>query len=66
MTKTPGRTYYYVYTYDAEKQEFTPQKGIKCGRYSQFGLRKALRALRQIGYDVHRAAAVSVYVEKRA
>jgi len=41
---------YYVTTWDIEKQDFTPQKGVRTGPYTQFGLRKALRKLRQMGY----------------
>lgn len=45
----PNRRYY-VQTWDAELQKFSPQKGIRTGPYSQFGLRKALRKLRDMGY----------------
>lgn len=55
------KTRYYVYTWDANKQGFTPQKGVRCGPYSLFGLRKALRALSRVGYDTGRNAP-SVYV----
>ena len=41
---------YYIYTWDYEKEELTPQKGVRCGPYSLFGLRKAIRKLRAIGY----------------
>jgi hypothetical protein len=42
---------YYVTTYDAEKEAFTPQKGVRKGPYTLWGLRTALRALRELGYD---------------
>jgi hypothetical protein len=41
---------YYVTTWDSEKQEFTSQSGVRKGPYTQFGLRKALRKLRDMGY----------------
>jgi hypothetical protein len=41
---------YYVYTYDADKEDYTPQAGVRCGPYSLFGLRRAIRKLRDAGY----------------
>ncbi len=41
---------YYVTTWDTDKREFTPQKGLRVGPWSKWGLRKAIRALRDIGY----------------
>lgn len=41
---------YFVTTYDLEKEAFTPQKGVRKGPYSLFGLRRALRSLREMGY----------------
>ncbi len=41
---------YYVTTWDTEKQMFTPQRGVRTGPYSLWGLRKAIRKLRHIGY----------------
>lgn len=41
---------YYVETWDIDLQEFTPQKGCRKGPYSKWGLRKALRKLRSLGY----------------
>lgn len=58
----PGR--YYVTTYDWDKQEYTPQKGVRTGPYTKFGLRKALRKLRTMGYCADRDD-TSVLVEKR-
>jgi hypothetical protein len=43
-------TRYWVYTWDVYRQEFTPQQGVRCGPYSLWGLRRALRKLRAIGY----------------
>ena len=54
---------YYVFTWDAEKQEFNPQEGVEPGPYTQFGLRAALRALRHMGYDAGRGDC-SILVEK--
>lgn len=42
---------YYIKTWDTDKQTFTPQKGVRCGPYSLFGLRKPIRALREMGYS---------------
>lgn len=42
---------YYVTTYDWEKEEYTPQIGVRTGPWSKWGLRKALRKLRAMGYD---------------
>ena len=55
---------YYVTTWDTEKQLFTPQAGVRTGPYSLFGLRKALRALQEHGYDCNRDDP-SVLVERR-
>jgi len=41
---------YYVSTWDTDRQEFTPQKGVRTGPWSLFGLRKALRKLRSFGF----------------
>ena len=53
-------TRYYVATWDSDKQEHTPQKGVRTGPYSLFGLRKALG----MGYGIGRiscAGAVNVW-----
>jgi hypothetical protein len=42
---------YYVTTYDPDTQRYTPQAGVRTGPYSQFGLRKAIRKLRDGGYE---------------
>ena len=56
---------YYVLTYDPETEEFTPQAGVRCGPYTLFGLRKALRKLQDLGYDTSRNGGFSVLVERR-
>jgi len=52
---------YEVLTWDTDKQDFTPQRGVRKGPYTLFGLRKALRALKAIGYGCDRQDP-SVYV----
>lgn len=59
------KVYYFVTTWDTNKQAFTPQPGVRTGPYTLFGLRRALRELRQYGYDIKRNFAPSVYVEAR-
>lgn len=54
-----GKPRYYVTTWDAEEQEFTPQKGLKAGPWCLFGLRRALRKLRGMGYPAARIGAES-------
>jgi hypothetical protein len=48
------RPRYYVTTWDTDKQDYTPQIGCRTGPYSIFGLRKALRRLRDLGYSADR------------
>lgn len=60
-----ARRTYEVLTWDMDKQKFTPQQGVRRGPWSKWGLRKALRALQQIGYDTHRSGAPSVLVQAR-
>lgn len=45
---------YYVTTWDLDKQCFTPQKGVRTGPYSLWGLRRALRKLKNLGYSCNR------------
>lgn len=45
---------YYVMTWDSDNDRFSPQPGVRAGPYSLFGLRKALRALRNLGYPASR------------
>jgi len=44
-----------VTTWDTDKQTFTPQRGVRRGPYTLFGLRKALRRLRKLGYRADRS-----------
>lgn len=41
---------YYIWTWDTDKQSFTPQAGVRCGPWSKWGLRRAIRRLREMGY----------------
>lgn len=50
----PMKRKYYVTTYDADLYAFTPQKGVRTGPYTLFGLRKALRKLQALGYPCNR------------
>lgn len=43
-----------VSTWDYEKQEFTPQKGVRHRVHGPAGLRRALRALSGMAYDTGR------------
>ncbi len=45
---------YRVTTWDGDRQRFTPQRGVRAGPYTLFGLRKALRKLRTMGYAASR------------
>lgn len=54
---------YYVTTWDTNKQTFTPQQGVRKGPYSLWGLRKALRKLREFGYPADKGDC-SVFVER--
>ena len=55
---------YYVDTYDPEKEKFTPQRGVRRGPYTLFGLRTALRKLRDMGYQADRDDP-SIYVSRK-
>lgn len=55
---------YYVTTWDTDKQEFTPQPGVRTGPYTLFGIRKAVRKLRECGYEGRRSDS-SVLVERK-
>jgi hypothetical protein len=55
---------YEVTTWDMDLQEFTPQPGVVAGPHSKWDLRRVLRRLRDIGYDVNRADAHSVLVRR--
>jgi len=51
--KTP-KPKYEILTWDIDRQDFTPQQGVRRGPYTLFGLRKAIRAMRECGYTVRR------------
>lgn len=55
---------YRVLTWDYIREKFTPQIGVRCGPYRLMGLRKALRALRELGYETTRTGGFSVLVER--
>jgi hypothetical protein len=55
---------YYVITFDPELDRYTPQVGVRCGPYTLFGLRKALRKLESMGYDIRRDYASAILVER--
>ena len=57
-----SRVRYYVETWDPDRQTWTPQKGVRKGPYSKWGLRRALRALRDMGYGHGRHDSVSALV----
>ena len=54
---------YYIYTWDQNKDVYTPQAGVRCGPYSLFGLRKPIRKLQAIGYVAKRGDS-AVIIEK--
>lgn len=58
-----ARTKYRVLTYDINLGDYTQQRGVRCGPYTLFGLRRALRALRDMGYECGRQDP-AVYVER--
>lgn len=62
MKKESGA--YYVETWDVNLDDFTPQKGVRTGPYSLWGLRKPLLMLRQMGYTATRNDP-SILVERR-
>jgi hypothetical protein len=55
---------YDVTTWDARRQAFTPQRGVRRGPYTLWGLRRALRKLREMGYSCDREDS-AVLVERR-
>ena len=63
MKRSQKRLRYYVLTWDETAQTFTPQESVRIGPYSLFGLRKAIRALRELGYGA-RKDDPCVYVER--
>lgn len=45
---------YAVLTYSPATHAFTPQRGVARGPYTLFGLRRAVRLLRRLGYECRR------------
>ena len=45
---------YDVETYDINKGDYTPQKGVRCRNLTLWGVRRCLKELRRIGYTCHR------------
>lgn len=41
---------YFIETWDADLEKFTPHSGVPAGPYTLFGLREPIRALRNVGY----------------
>jgi hypothetical protein len=50
----PKNGTYYVTTWDTLKQMWTPQPGVRTGPWSLWGLRRAIRALRELGYSANK------------
>jgi len=50
---------YYVATWDVKKGMFTPEKGVRTGPYSLWGLRNAIRKLRECGYPCNYSSKIS-------
>lgn len=60
----PRKHKYFVTTYDGETKAWTPQRGVRTGPWSQFGLRRALRALRDTGYSITKSSGFMVRVQR--
>ena len=45
---------YFIQTWNSDRQDFTPQQGVRTGPYRLFGLRPALRKLRDMGYEARK------------
>jgi len=61
-------TYYEVLTWDMDRGmrgAWTPQKGVRRGPYSRWGLRKALRKLQGMGYETRKRSGYSVLISAR-
>ena len=54
---------YFVRTWDCDLDRFTPQKGVRVGPYTLFGLRRALLKLQEMGYSTRRGSAPLVLIE---
>lgn len=50
-TLRPQNPQYCVLTWDTDLARFTPQQGVRRGPYSLWGLKRALRKLRHLGYS---------------
>lgn len=50
MAKQQTKPRYEVLTWDSYKGTFTPQQGVRRGPYTLWGLKRALRKLRGMGY----------------
>jgi hypothetical protein len=61
--KTTDKSLYQVTTWDCERQEFTPQAGVRKGPHTLWGLRRVFRKLQGMGYSCRRDDA-SVLVER--
>lgn len=61
---------YMVLTWDENRERFTPQRGVCYGPYTLWGLRVALRKLRDMGYDGRPVSDPSIkvvpYVRRRS
>ncbi len=44
---------YDVLTWDGQLGEYTPQRGVRCRNLTLWGLKRALKALRRMGYSAH-------------
>jgi len=47
---TPSPNRYWVTTWDSDLDGWTPQNGVRTGPWTLWGLRKAIRKLRAMGY----------------
>lgn len=52
---------YFVLTHDPDRDDYTPQRGVRKGPHSLWGLKRALQNLRNLGYACNRQDP-SVYV----
>lgn len=58
---------YSVDTWDMDREAWTPQQGVRRGPWSKWGLRRAIRALRGMGYEARRCDPfVSVTARQKA
>jgi hypothetical protein len=64
-TSVSQKQKYEVLTWDFDKRDWTPQKGIRRGPYTLFGLRKAIRKLREMGYGYRRCDMFCALIQQR-